>query len=193
MKSEAAEYYSPGRLAVTILDTCERRGLNAVTFSGGEPMHQAYELVKALDLLRMTVRFGFSIGMYTGYTPFELQTGRYEWKRVNRGGCRRDEAEELREKIAIWQILRNHLDFAVMGRFNQQQLDSSRPMCSSKNQELKLFSKKYTLEDFPPQQAEVLITDDLVTITGFPTGDLVYWLLCRKDIMGLGVFTLSSR
>lgn len=142
--------------------------IEGVTFSGGEPLQQ---LDDGLDLLVAALkekRNGFSIGLYTGYTEKELEAGKYRWNIAN------SKRDPQYAKAEAWNWLKSNLDFAVMGRFNQDQLDNSRPLCSSRNQQLVLFSHRYKLADFPPQEAEVQIDDDaLVTITGFPTGDLL--------------------
>lgn len=142
-------------------------GIEGVTFSGGEPLHQ---LDDGLDLFIAFLKQEaprLSFGMYTGYTEQELSAGNFRW---TVGSNRR---APKYKKAEAWSWLKKQLDFAVMGRFNQDQLDASRPMCSSRNQQLVLFSDRYKLSDFRPQEAEVHIEDDLVTITGFPTGDLV--------------------
>lgn len=142
-------------------------GIDGVTFSGGEPMQQFDD---GLDLFIAFLKDEcpeLSFGMYTGYTAQELEAGKYRWSVSNHRRV------PQYQKAEAWSWLKTQLDFAVMGRFNQEQLDSSRPLCSSRNQHLVLFSDRYRLEDFRPQEAEVHIEDDLVTITGFPTGDLV--------------------
>jgi anaerobic ribonucleoside-triphosphate reductase activating protein len=143
--------------------------VDGITFSGGEPMQQAY------NLLRLIKRITFlnpqlTIGMYTGYTPKELKAGQYDilgnWQRWSNG------PEEV-EKQILWRDMTGYLDFAVMGRY-QQNRPSDKPLCASANQELVLFSYRYTLDDFQPQATEVFLAEDgLVQITGFPPNNLV--------------------
>lgn len=140
--------------------------IEGVTFSGGEPLQQLDDGLDLLVAFLKEERPTWSIGLYTGYTEQELSAGKYRWS-VNA----KARAPQYK-KAEAWSWLKTKLDFAVMGRFNQDQLDTSRPLCSSRNQELVLFSNRYRLEDFRPQEAEVHIEDDLVTITGFPTGAL---------------------
>jgi anaerobic ribonucleoside-triphosphate reductase activating protein len=136
--------------------------VDGVTFSGGEPMQQAGDLWKLITTLRGH-QPGISLGMYTGYTELELSTGRYLILSTE------DKDKNDRLKGYLWEDIRQHLDFAVMGRYNHLLKDTSRPLCSSKNQKLALFSHRYCLSDFQPLQMEVHIdSDSLVTITGFP-------------------------
>jgi len=136
-------------------------GTQGVTLSGGEPMHQAFDLGGLLfHLWRRTKFDGFSVGMYTGYTLRELELGDYFTAGL-------PSSDTLRQKW--WQMIKRDLDFAVMGRYNQHQADDSRPLCSSRNQELVLFSNRYTYADFASQEFEMQIDGDgLVQVTGFP-------------------------
>src|SRR4030095_351006 len=47
--------------------------LEGVTFSGGEPMQQALELLDVVRLLKRA-RPELSVGMYSGYTELELDS-----------------------------------------------------------------------------------------------------------------------
>jgi anaerobic ribonucleoside-triphosphate reductase activating protein len=77
--------------------------IEGVTFSGGEPMQQALDLLDLIRLLKRT-RPELSIGMYSGYTEPELESGRF-WAR---GGI----GQEARHHV--WAEIRQHLDFAVL-------------------------------------------------------------------------------
>jgi len=144
-------------LADQLVDVPDSKG---VTFSGGEPMHQAFDLGSLIfHLWRRTKFQDFSLGMYTGYTLQELESGEYFTVK--------DSDKALKQRW--WHSVRRYMDFAVMGRYNQLQADNSRPLCSSRNQRLVLFSNRYTLADFAPQQFEVQIgSEGLVQVTGFP-------------------------
>ena len=63
-----------------------------------------------------------------------------------------------------------HLDFAIMGRYNQRMHTQAKALCGSSNQTIELFSDRYKLADFEQQAAEITISPDgqLVNITGFP-------------------------
>jgi hypothetical protein len=64
--------------------------------------------------------------------------------------------------------IRGCLDFAVLGRYNRLQ-QSDRPLVTSRNQELSLFSDRHVMDDFSDQSVEVIIgADGWAQITGFP-------------------------
>ena len=135
--------------------------IEGVTFSGGEPMQQALELLEVIRLLKRA-RPEISIGMYSGYTERELDRGRF-WTRYGI-------AQEARRWI--WEDIKQHLDFAVLGRFVASR-PSTLPMRTSANQALRLFSGRYREEHFKPLEFEVNIESaGLVQITGFPLAGL---------------------
>ncbi len=136
-------------------------GVDGVTFSGGEPMHWAWD-VRQLIIDSRVHYPKLSFGMYTGYSIDELENGGYQLYTpgFNRG--------ERYNKWKIWRGIRKRLDFAVMGRYNRLQ-PTNLPMLSSANQKLMLFSKRYQLTDFRPQEFEFNLHEDgMVQITGFP-------------------------
>ena len=57
----------------------QTHAIEGVTFSGGEPMQQALDLLDLIRLLKRA-RPELSIGMYSGYTERELDSGRF-WTR----------------------------------------------------------------------------------------------------------------
>ena len=135
-----------------------QHALDGVTFSGGEPMQQADDLAELLQELRSTVPT-LGVGMFTGYSEKELETGRY---------FTRHAADEERRRT-FWRSIRGQLDFAVMGRYNRLH-PSDAPMRSSANQALRLFSSRYSESDFDEQTVEITIAPDGTTrTTGFPT------------------------
>ena len=132
--------------------------LEGVTFSGGEPMQQAGDIAELLRGVCSTLPT-LSIGMFTGYSEKELETGHY----FTRHGIDRD------RRRTLWRSIRGQLDFAVMGRFNRHQ-PSDAPMRTSANQALRLFSGRYSEGDFYEQTVEITIAaDGLARTTGFPT------------------------
>lgn len=143
--------------------------LDGVTFSGGEPMQQAEDLLSLMKWIRKKHPH-MSFGMYTGYSRRELDKG--EFSTFKYAGPSR--------RLRAWKGIQELLDFAVMGRFNQAQREDSRPLCSSKNQKLVLFSDRYQLSDFRPQEVEFHITSEDVQITGFPTEKLCATLTTSK-------------
>lgn len=135
--------------------------LEGATFSGGEPMQQALDLLEVIRLLKCA-RPELSIGMYSGYTERELDSGRF-W---TRDGI----AQKARHRV--WEDIKQQLDFAVLGRFVAARL-SQRPLRTSANQVLRLFSDRYREEHFKPLEFEVNIESaGLVQITGFPLAGL---------------------
>jgi anaerobic ribonucleoside-triphosphate reductase activating protein len=94
-----------------VLKARQEHTLEGVTFSGGEPMQQANSLLTLMYTLRQRAP-GLSFGMFSGYTEYELDLGRYwTW------GC--DYSERVRGRI--WRTIQAYLDFAVLGRFDQTQ------------------------------------------------------------------------
>ena len=137
--------------------------LNGVTFSGGEPMQQAADLLGLIRLLKRA-RPELSVGMYSGYTERELDCGHF-WTRYSI-------TQEARRRI--WEDIKQHLDFAVLGRFVAAR-PSKFPMRASANQALRLFSGRYREEHFKPLEVEVHIeAQGLVQITGFPLAGLPF-------------------
>jgi len=135
--------------------------IDGVTFSGGEPMQQAPDLLDLMRVLRRA-RPEISIGMYSGYSERELDSGRF----CTRYGL----AQEARRRV--WEEIKRHLDFAVLGRFVAAK-PSQLPMRTSSNQSLRLFSGRYREEHFTPLEFEVHIeTQGLVQVTGFPLAGL---------------------
>jgi len=135
--------------------------IEGVTFSGGEPMQQALDLLEVIRLLKRA-RPEISIGMYSGYTERELDSGRF-W---TPDGI----AQEARRRV--WADIKQELDFAVLGRFVAAR-PSKFPMRTSANQVLRLFSDRYREVHFKPLEFEVHIeAQGLVQITGFPLAGL---------------------
>ena len=120
-------------------------------------MQQATGLLTIMHELRRRSP-KLSLGMFTGYTERELDEGKFS-----------SVPEALAtDAISLWHTIRRLLDFAIMGRYNQTQA-SSTSLCSSRNQILRLFSDRYTRDDFGPQEVEVIIAEDgLARISGFP-------------------------
>ena len=131
--------------------------LEGATFSGGEPMQQAEGLLELMREIRKTAPAA-SLGMFTGYTESELASGRF----VTRLGA------EVEQKCELWRTVRELLDFAVMGRYDQTQ-PAIAPLRTSRNQRLVLFSSRYQEGDFGPQLVEISIEESGKSIlTGFP-------------------------
>jgi anaerobic ribonucleoside-triphosphate reductase activating protein len=135
--------------------------IDGVTFSGGEPIQQASDLLGLIRLLKRA-QPELSVGMYSGYTERELDCGHF-WTRCSI-------TQEARRRI--WEDIKQHLDFAVLGRFVAAR-PSKLPMRASANQALRLFSGRYREEHFKPLEFEVHIeAQGFVQISGFPLAGL---------------------
>jgi anaerobic ribonucleoside-triphosphate reductase activating protein len=149
---------------VTVTEVAERfeearrlEPLDGATFSGGEPMQQAEEMLDLMREIRKTAPAA-SLGMFTGYTESELASGRF----VTRLSA------DVEQKCELWRTIRELLDFAVMGRYDQTQ-SAIAPLRTSRNQRLVLFSSRYQERDFGPQLVEISIEESgKSTVTGFP-------------------------
>ena len=117
--------------------------IDGVTFSGGEPMQQALDLLALIRLLK-SARSEISIGMYSGYTERELDSGNF-WTRYGI-------AQEARSRI--WEDIKQLLDFAVLGRFVASR-PTQLPMRPSAQQVLRPFSGRYGGEQFKSLEFEV--------------------------------------
>lgn len=140
-------------------------GIEGVTFSGGEPMQHVADLLDIIQFIK-DVRPDLSIGMYTGYTQRELETG--HWRTFYLGTMLPGNAE-------VWTDVSQKIDYAVMGRFNAAKLTTDKPLCGSSNQDIVTFSDRYTAKDFKQvQTAEVTISGEgLVRITGYPGNEFL--------------------
>ena len=151
---------------------CYADGLEGITFSGGEPLQQIQDLLAVVDYIRFR-RPHLTIGLYTGYTRKELEAGRYEcFVNCIVGSTDPADCHMLPGYKSWWETLSSKIDFAVMGRFNQDQVSKNLPLRGSANQELVLFSKRYTEADFGPQMVEITIAPGgkNAVLTGFPIG-----------------------
>ena len=145
-------------IAAWILKLHRDTGIEGVTFSGGEPMHQADELRGLAERVHAAVP-GLSFGMFSGYYERELDAGRY-WTRTNL---------TTDDRSRLWRRLRARLDFAVLGRYVATRATHT-PLRTSSNQSLRLFTERYTEADFAELEIEITIDPTgLVQLTGFPT------------------------
>ena len=136
--------------------------ISGLTISGGEPLEQAPGLVQLVEDVRGQFP-DLSIGLFSGYSETELDRGRYL--------C--FPSAIAVEKRELWRRISRTLDFAVLGRYNAL-APSSDPMITSRNQQLRLYSSRYSPADFKPQHVEVTIDGHgLTQITGFPVSGAV--------------------
>lgn len=137
-------------------------GIDGVTFSGGEPMHQADALCELTNRVHAESP-GLSFGMFSGYCERELDGGRYWTRTLTTAG----------DRVRFWHQLRARLDFAVLGRYVATRATDA-PLRTSSNQSLRIFSERYTEADFAASEIEVTIdAGGLVQLTGFPTAGLL--------------------
>jgi len=144
--------------------------IEGITFSGGEPMQHCHDVI-GIMVYASLMRPHLSYGMFTGYTLRELELDL--WQTVN-SDC---SALEPGTK-ALWDIVKQRLDFAIMGRFNASLVTFDKPLCGSSNQTITLFSNHYTLNDFKVQQFEITISENATgemsaQCTGFPGSELI--------------------
>jgi anaerobic ribonucleoside-triphosphate reductase activating protein len=152
---------TPLQIAASVAGSAKLGEITGLTVSGGEPLHQIGELLETVRLAHRKYP-ALSVGLYSGYTERELVNG--EYMAVGEPPFTRF------QKATLWRDLRRHLDFAVLGRYNEGlPAPPTTPLVTSKNQRLVLLTSRYTLADFSPQQVEFQIhADGLVQVTGFP-------------------------
>jgi len=146
-------------VALEVLRARQEHTLEGITFSGGEPMQQAGSLLRLIQCLRWQGT-KLSFGLFSGYGEHALDQGQYWiWG---------DESSKQQRK-RLWQDVRECLDFAILGRFDQAQ-PCNMPLRTSRNQVLRLFTNRYSPTDFSEQLTEVNIHEGgQVEVTGFPT------------------------
>lgn len=138
------------------------KDVEGLTFSGGEPMQQAPAVWMLMKRVH-DVRPDFSFGMYTGYTLNELNDNKWKWKSAL-------DDSWVRGSVELWNKVREHLDFAILGRYNQMVQLKTSPLLGSSNQKIEFFTSRYSQKDLAPQQIEFTVTPQGITVTGFPVG-----------------------
>lgn len=122
-------------------------GIEGVTFSGGEPFHQAAALVAVARRVRAS---GLSVFVYTGYDLHELTRS------------------DHRELLALTDVL-------ISGRYMQSQRSFESEWRGSSNQRVHFMTARYT-EASMADSAHVefhLDPDGRVAVTGFPLPQLL--------------------
>lgn len=126
-------------LAAEILTT---RGIEGVTFTGGEPFAQARALATLAERVRAA---GLSVFVFTGYELAELAR------------------PAQRDLLA-------HTDVLVAGRYDRARRATGLPWRGSTNQEVHFLSPRYrpdALQDAPEFELH-LFNDGTTILTGFP-------------------------
>lgn len=166
--SETHPFHQKNRVSIGEIQTwiAGLKDIEGITFSGGEPMQQASYLYVLVAWIREH-RPDLTIGMYTGYNKKELENGTFKWMsaetEASGDGWKRGSVE-------LWNAIKQHLDFAVLGRYIESMACHDEPLRGSRNQEVIFYTDRYKESDLPPQIAEVTIDEGgLVQITGYPT------------------------
>lgn len=140
------------KLAAAILAT---KGIEGVTYVGGEPFAQARALAK---LSRKLHTAGLTVMVYSGFTLEQLQSG----------------------EIPYAKLLLSETDLLLDGPY-QRQLPTNRPWRGSDNQRLILLSDRYYPEQIElwnkstGRQFEVHFNaDGTLEVLGIPPADLAY-------------------
>ena len=134
-------------------------GLEGLTVSGGEPLHQAAGLRQLLEILRKNLSPSFTYGLFTGYSIPEILYEKVA--RVN------ESTPGLYWDPFMLQKLVNSFDFVVAGRYVER-LRVMDGLISSSNQQLYLPTGRYKREDFGDPVLEVLVENNgQVYVTGF--------------------------
>lgn len=141
---ETRQVRDTAALADEILATV---GIEGVTFTGGEPFHQAAALVEVAGRVRAA---GLSVFVFTGYDLHELTRS------------------DHRELLALADVL-------VSGRYVQSQRSFESEWRGSTNQRVHFMTARYT-EASMADSAQVefhLAPDGQLTVTGFPLPQLI--------------------
>ncbi len=122
-------------------EICSLAGIEGVTISGGEPLQQPDALIGLLSLIRE--HGNLSVIIFSGFDKKEL------------------------EKMPCLGELRQLVDAIVTGRYVEEKR-LAEGLLGSSNQEILLFSERYSLNDFKPiPPAEVIINaDGTITLSG---------------------------
>lgn len=115
--------------------------IEGVTISGGEPFQQAESLLALLKLLRLESELSTII--FSGFEKGEL------------------------ERMAGFDEIKEHVDAIIAGRYLQQKRLAS-GLLGSTNQEILLYSDRYSLDDFRniPASEVIINADGSITVSG---------------------------
>jgi anaerobic ribonucleoside-triphosphate reductase activating protein len=141
--SDPNKLLTPDQVVEKLLDSPDVTGL---TFSGGEPMQQAFLLAQVARLARL--RKDLNIICFTGY--------------------RFEDLGKLPPESGVFDLL-NELDVLIDGAYIQK-LNSGKGLRGSDNQRIFHFTerlKKFDLENWP-RQVEVRIHSDELSFIGIP-------------------------
>ncbi len=119
---------------INIIESYKNK-IEGITFLGGEPLDQ---IVAVTEISKAVQQMGLTVMIFTGF-----------------------EYEKIKED-SNFQILTDYIDILVDGKFEQKQLDYTKPWVGSSNQNYYFFSEKYNkaiLDKFK-NKIEIRITKD---------------------------------
>ena len=120
-----------------IEDIKTQKGIEGVTFLGGEPFEQAEALGEIAEKVKM---FGLGVLCFTG-----------------------GYIEELRQDSKNKKLLEN-IDLLIDGPFDIDKVDYSRPRCGSSNQRYHFLTNRYTIFIIKLQNISISLKCSLVTL-----------------------------
>lgn len=134
----------------------EQKGIEGVTFLGGEPFEQAKPLA---ELARKVQNLGLSMLTFTGNTFEELK---------------KSENEDI-------QALLKYTDLLIDGGFEKENFDLSRPWVGSKNQRYIFLTDRYSAEEIKNYKNKIEVRiekNGFVFVNGMGDFDAIKRDLC---------------
>ena len=118
-----------------VAQTLKDERVEGITVLGGEPFEQPEPLA---TLLTLAWEARLSTVVFTGFTHKQLLDN---------------------DHPAIKEAL-SHIDVLIDGPYRQSERDLHRPLVGSANQRFLFLTKRYAMDDFPPNKVEVRIGKD---------------------------------
>lgn len=137
----------------------EQKGIEGVTFLGGEPFEQAKPLA---ELARKVQNLGLSVLTFTGNTFEELK---------------KSENEDI-------QALLKYTDLLIDGGFEKENFDLSRPWVGSKNQRYIFLTDRYSAEEIKNYKNKIEVRiekNGFVFMNGMGDFDAIKRDLCLQS------------
>lgn len=137
----------------------EQKGIEGVTFLGGEPFEQAKPLA---ELARKVHNLGLSVLTFTGNTFEELK---------------KSENEDI-------QALLKYTDLLIDGGFEKENFDLSRPWVGSKNQRYIFLTDRYSAEEIKNYKNKIEVRiekNGFVFVNGMGDFDAIKRDLCLQS------------
>lgn len=137
----------------------EQKGIEGVTFLGGEPFEQAKPLA---ELARKVQNLGLSVLTFTGNTFEELK---------------KSENEDI-------QALLKYTDLLIDGGFEKENFDLSRPWVGSKNQRYIFLTDRYSAEEIKNYKNKIEVRiekNGFVFVNGMGDFDAIKRDLCLQS------------